>query len=179
MKKYILILVALLIAGTITAQDNDTKAQAYYMTAEQYYSDGDFQAALTKLENAEKTLGNGNAKIQHMKVKCLFELKKYTETKLELSKYFEYAKNNKGSDKHNEMLVLLGKMDEVLADEYYADELSKLLYFILLFIKLPKFCRFTNIFSLFIFSLPLVYKVINNNIYHLIKLIILICYYLI
>jgi tetratricopeptide (TPR) repeat protein len=114
MKRIIFILL-LFSANPCMAQDKETQAQAYYMAAGTAYDNGSYPKVLEELNATETTLGNSNAKIKYLKVKCLLELKRYEEAKTELSKYFEYAKDSKGTDKYKEMTVLLGQIDDMQA----------------------------------------------------------------
>lgn len=115
MKQPILILL-LAIANCCYAQDKETRAQAYYMSAEDAYNASNYQKAYDKLVATENILGESNAKIEYLKVKSLMELKKYSEAKTELNKYFDMATNAKGTEKYLEMMLLYGKLDDILAD---------------------------------------------------------------
>ena len=92
-----------------------------YMAAESSYNAANYQRACDKLGEAEKLLGAGNAKIEYLRIKSLMELKKYDDAKASIAKYFEYAKNNKGSDKYSEVMMLYANMDEASAEGSYTE----------------------------------------------------------
>ena len=114
--KHATLIFLLLIANFCFAQDKETQAQATYMAAEDAYNSSNFQKAYDKLVATENILGKSNAKIEYLKVKSLVELKKYSEAKTELSKYFDVASGSKGSEKYQEMMMLYGKIDDMEAE---------------------------------------------------------------
>jgi hypothetical protein len=112
MKHISLLIFAVLFALVVMGQDAQTMAKATYLVAEEAYSSGNFQRAYDKLIETEKHLGQTNSKIEYLKVKSLMELKEFTKAKTALSKYFDTVKD-KESEKYNEMLQLLGSIDDL------------------------------------------------------------------
>lgn len=109
--KYINIFLTLLfctiVFQTSIAQNNDTKAKAAYLSAEDAYQRGEFTEAVTFLNTAKELLGNTNAKIQYLMVKALKNGKRYEEAKTALTKYFELAQDNNQDEKYQEMIQLI------------------------------------------------------------------------
>lgn len=127
MMKYLLILLMAASGFISYAQDKETMAQALYMSAENAYNENNFLKAEQKLKEARQTLGKSNAKIEYLLVKSLMEQKKYFPAKQELTEYFKLAEANKGSDKYNEMLALLGDINDLAIDPAIVAKLSPFL----------------------------------------------------
>jgi len=125
MKKSILFFSFFILLGIITkAQNNEILAKSYYYNAEEYYQQNKYELALTNLEKAIETLGETNPKIQYLKVKSLYSLKRYKEAKSAIDKYFKIAKDE-NSEKYQELVKLYTKIDTEQEEQKKELELKK------------------------------------------------------
>ena len=110
--RIILLIIFWALSNTSYSQDKETRAQSAYMAAETAYNEGDYTKAVQKLSDATTLLGKSNAKIEYLMVKSLVEQKKYAAAQEAIGKYFEYAANNKGTEKYTEMVKLLSELED-------------------------------------------------------------------
>lgn len=93
-KKLILLIVlpALIWAGTAHAQSaNESKARAYYFSAQESFTANDYVNALNYLQSAENMLGKSNARIEALRAKTLYHKGDVEGAKRSLDKFFGYA----------------------------------------------------------------------------------------
>lgn len=66
------------------------KGKNEYLSAKKSYESGNFSNSLQQLKQVETILGETNAVIEHLRVKCYFELKKYKESNNALVEFYKY-----------------------------------------------------------------------------------------
>ncbi len=73
------------------AQNEQEKADAYFVEAESEYNNGKYLKTLSLLEKSENTLGETNARILNLKVKTFYAIGNYEDAKLAISKFDKYV----------------------------------------------------------------------------------------
>ena len=69
-----------------------------YQKAEEYFTSGDHTLAIQKLKAVESSLGKSNAVIEHLRVKCYFELKDWENAETHLKPFFSFKASKTLSD---------------------------------------------------------------------------------
>lgn len=78
-----------LITTSLSAQTNkDTRAKELYYSALDAYENSNYKGALTKLKEAEKTLGGTNARLSHLYAKTYNALGDYSAARAACASYF-------------------------------------------------------------------------------------------
>lgn len=97
----------------VIAQDNEQRARAAYLNAEEYFNQGKYRDAANSLLRAKGYLGRSNTKIQYLLVKSIYNTRDYIETKKELRTYLNLAqgKESDEGDTYLEMLRLDDRLD--------------------------------------------------------------------
>jgi TPR repeat protein len=102
--KNILYLLTILSTQLLFSQSNEIKARIEFEDAEKYFSESNYNEALTHLNNAQKLIGLWNHKISYMKIMCYDAIVNYNDwnqsienLNKEVQLYMAYADNN--SDK--------------------------------------------------------------------------------
>lgn len=86
MKIYLSILICISFAAIGVSQN----AMEVYNVAIEKYNNSEYKSSLTHLINAQNLLGKSNAVIEHLKVKCYFELKDFDKAEKSLISFFKY-----------------------------------------------------------------------------------------
>lgn len=90
MKSRVLFLLFILNLSTmLVAQSNDNLARQKYINAKEAYQNGNFDFAISCLNDAKTLLGKTNIRIQSLLVKCLAISGKWYITKLAIKSYYE------------------------------------------------------------------------------------------
>ena len=99
--KNILYLLTFLSTQLLFSQSNEIKARIEFEDAEKYFSDANYNEALTHLNNAQKLIGSWNHKISYMKIMCYDAIVNYYDwdqsienLNKEVQLYMAYADNN-------------------------------------------------------------------------------------
>ncbi|MCG8378053.1 MAG: ankyrin repeat domain-containing protein [Proteobacteria bacterium] len=108
--RLLVILLALFVGGHALANANK-KAQAYYLAAEDAYSNQQYDSALNGIDKAEALLGKSNAVLEGLRVKVLFELKDYKNAKQALDKFYTYKAS---AELEKDIAPYLLQVDEAL-----------------------------------------------------------------
>lgn len=98
MKKLHFLIVAFvfsaLVSGMTHAQSsNDSKAKAYFFSAQEYFEAKDYVNALNYLQSAQNLLGKGNAQIEALRAKTLHHKGDVAGAKRSLDRFFRYSPN--------------------------------------------------------------------------------------
>jgi hypothetical protein len=86
MKIYLSILICISFAAIGVSQN----AMEVYNVAIEKYNNSEYKSSLTHLNNAQNLLGQSNAVIENLKVKCYFELKDFEKAEKSLVSFFKY-----------------------------------------------------------------------------------------
>lgn len=111
--KHLIILFTLLFSYAALAQSNKDIAKAYYISAEEAYSEGNFGKCLELLNKCESALGFSGTNLEYLRVKSLMNNKEWDKAKLSSEKYFNLATDkDKSTDKYMEMVKSKIQIDE-------------------------------------------------------------------
>ena len=119
--KNILYLLTLLSTQLLLSQSNEIKARIEFEDAEKYFSDANYNEALTHLNNAQKLIGSWNHKISYMKIMCYDAIVNYNDWDQSLKildeevlVYMTYAdknSNNVNTDKFRKIYEIDKKIE--------------------------------------------------------------------
>lgn len=98
---------------TVFSQNNKDIAKAYYLSAEEAYSEGNFNKCLELLNKCESTLGFSGTNLEYLRVKSLMNTKEWEKAKISSQKYFDLTtEKDKSTDKYMEMVKSKIQIDE-------------------------------------------------------------------
>lgn len=111
MRTFFLFILVVYSLEFINAQTVGEKAKAYYFEAQNQYDSGNYNEALNYLQKTEDALGSTNARILSLKVKVLYDAKRYNEAKSAITQFGNFD-NNTNEELKRETYSYLIKIEE-------------------------------------------------------------------
>lgn len=93
----------------LSAQSDEVRARAAFLSAQEMYGNGTYDQAVIKLEQVKQLLKSTNPRVEYLLAQCHYELGDAQKAQEAVSKYFELAESDDAS--YNEMLLMIEKIE--------------------------------------------------------------------
>lgn len=110
MKNYLYI-VCLGIISLSLAQSPDVMAKAAYLSAQEYYSNGDFETAIVKLNQTKKHLNGSNPKVDYLLTMCYAQMGQVQNARTAMKDYFDQAADS--DPYYMEMMSMINQLEQL------------------------------------------------------------------
>jgi uncharacterized protein (TIGR02145 family) len=109
---------------TVLSQPADIQAKAAFLSAQDAYGNGDYPAAIDKLEHVKKLLGSTNPRVEHLLANAYLENGDVGKAEESMKMYFKLAADNDAN--YMSMLRMTETIREKRAEAELIEQLKKL-----------------------------------------------------